>query len=154
MGLRLSPNLGLDWGTCRYSYCHSRKCVLGQKSRRTNNNETTRGGHKGRGFKERQSNQSPLPFPLIRIGPVYDRESMHLGRMGRGVSILWNLNYDRGPRTKLHHFPWSYHFILLILKELAVTLFCPHAYSTGAQPLISSSKEEVGCGALALTGRQ
>ena len=48
----------------------------------------------------------------------------------------------------------SYHFILLILKELAVTLFRPHAESTGAQPLISSSEEEVGCGTLALTGRQ
>lgn len=59
----------------------------------------------------------------------------------------------RVPNTKLHHFLLSYHFILLILEELAVTVFCPHAYSmTGAQPLISSSKEEVGCSTPTLTG--
>ena len=74
-------------------------CVLRQKSQRTNNHETTGGGQKHRGFKERQSNQSPLPLPFIKRGPVYDRASKHLRRSGGGVSILWNLHYGGGPNT-------------------------------------------------------
>lgn len=85
---------------------------------------------------------------------MYHSESVLAKNRGVSIHGLSTLQGE-GPKPELCPCPWTYHFILLVLKELTVTLFHPHAYSTGAQALISGSEEEVGRSSTrVLIGRQ